>query len=680
MASEQAPIDDQALLVRVRAALTKWAQHHVLAHLDRSSDSSALQAQLVHFERWYRGGLDTYLGNATQLFHAQHGSAAASATASNVPAQVDAYADWLPSVPNVTPWQQPSDDASSSTTTTALPVAQLDSALYCALEALGLEHISKSAFVVVAGGLGERLGYNGIKLKLPVETLTHTSYLETYIQHLLALEELATASSGTEVVLPLAIMTSDVTHDATQAFLEANVFFGMRKSQVALLKQEKVPCLDVGDSDAQALQLALEHTATDASSTSPLLLMKPHGHGDVHALLHSSGLAGSWHASGKTFVHFFQDTNALIVHSFLPMLGASVRNRWAFAFTSVQRKAKDASGAVVRFVQPRESSLADDGASTAPLFNVEYHELDQFLRTKARALFPDGDVNDPRTGFSSFPGNINHVVVALAPYTAVLRVSGGFVPEVFNPKLAAATSSSTTVRFSAPARLECMVQDLPKLLAANHDMLQSQSLPHTTGLVLFPPALVYSPCKNDVASARAKALQDIPPQCAGSAEHDLFAVHRARLTAIGIALDAPSQRAPASVPTSWLGIPLDCSGPHVVLAPRFAPSQATLRKRFPSPAQIRITHRSTLVLDGDITIDALDLDGALRIRACRGARVRIKTLRVQNAGYVYASADTSTDLIVAMRGYVLEQRESRDVVFDAPGDYTVDDGSDASAR
>ena len=33
---------------------------------------------------------------------------------------------------------------------------------------------------------------------------------------------------------------------------------------------------------------------------------KPHGHGDVHALLHSSGLAKKWQAEGFKWVCFFQ--------------------------------------------------------------------------------------------------------------------------------------------------------------------------------------------------------------------------------------------------------------------------------------------------------------------------------------------------------------------------------------
>jgi hypothetical protein len=39
-------------------------------------------------------------------------------------------------------------------------------------EALGMEQMAKTGFVIVAGGLGERLGYKGIKLNLPCEIST----------------------------------------------------------------------------------------------------------------------------------------------------------------------------------------------------------------------------------------------------------------------------------------------------------------------------------------------------------------------------------------------------------------------------------------------------------------------------------------------------------------------------
>ncbi|XP_058081516.1 UDP-sugar pyrophosphorylase-like isoform X1 [Magnolia sinica] len=78
-------------------------------------------------------------------------------------------------------------------------------------------------------------------------------------------------------------MTSDDTHARTLELLELNSYFGMKSTQVKLLKQEKVACLD--DNDAR---LAIEPQNKYKIQT------KPHCHGDVHSLLYSSSLLNSW--------------------------------------------------------------------------------------------------------------------------------------------------------------------------------------------------------------------------------------------------------------------------------------------------------------------------------------------------------------------------------------------------
>ena len=82
--------------------------------------------------------------------------------------------------------------------------------------------------------------------------------------------------------LPLAIMTSDDTHGLTIKLLEENNYFGMRREQVTIMKQEKVPAL----SDSEA-RIAL-------SSDKLWIESKPHGHGDVHTLLHMTKTADKW--------------------------------------------------------------------------------------------------------------------------------------------------------------------------------------------------------------------------------------------------------------------------------------------------------------------------------------------------------------------------------------------------
>lgn len=44
------------------------------------------------------------------------------------------------------------------------------------------------------------------------------------------------------------------------------------------------------------------------------------------------------------------------------------------------------------------------------MINVEYNQLDPLLRASGH---PEGDSNDPATGFSPYPGNLNQVNAGL---------------------------------------------------------------------------------------------------------------------------------------------------------------------------------------------------------------------------------------------------------------------------
>jgi UDP-N-acetylglucosamine pyrophosphorylase len=88
------------------------------------------------------------------------------------------------------------------------------------------------ACVLVAGGLGERLGYSGIKVALPTEITTGTTYIGLYCKEILALQAASNKLAGTANTVPLAIMTSDDTHQRTVDALAADGYYGMADGQV----------------------------------------------------------------------------------------------------------------------------------------------------------------------------------------------------------------------------------------------------------------------------------------------------------------------------------------------------------------------------------------------------------------------------------------------------------------
>ena len=101
------------------------------------------------------------------------------------------------------------------------------------MEELGLQELEKVGFVLIAGGLGERLGYSGIKIDLPVTTIEEDyCYLKYYTQYVKACRERAIAlmdssKDHSNFYVPLCIMVSDDTYDRTVKLLEKYNYFGL---------------------------------------------------------------------------------------------------------------------------------------------------------------------------------------------------------------------------------------------------------------------------------------------------------------------------------------------------------------------------------------------------------------------------------------------------------------------
>ena len=164
-----------------------------------------------------------------------------------------------------------------------------------AMEQAGLKELSKVCFVLIAGGLGERLGYSGIKISLPVVIIDEDySYIKYYCQYVLACEAKARQldpSLPDSFYVPFGIMVSDDTHDRTIALLEANNYFGVKKEHFEIMKQENVPAM-------------IDNTAKLALDEHGMISTKPHGHGDIHNLLFDSGVAKKWRDMGKDWMVF----------------------------------------------------------------------------------------------------------------------------------------------------------------------------------------------------------------------------------------------------------------------------------------------------------------------------------------------------------------------------------------
>ena len=321
----------------------------------------------------------------------------------------------------------------------------------------------------------------------------------------------------------------------------------------------------------------------------------------------------------------------------------------------VPRKAGEAAGAITKLVH-------DDGRTMT--INVEYNQLDPLLKASSAE---GGDVNDAATGFSPYPGNANNLVLALDAYVETLNgKDAGVVDEFVNPKY----KDESRTAFKKPTRLECMMQDLPKLLAKE---LGAPKIGFTT----FERWLSFSPAKNALDAGKDLCAKGDPPSTASSAEFDVYAMHARRLAASsGAAVEGAltrDERAPnADGDEEYAGVTLAPTA-RVVLKPSFAVTAAEIAAKVPGGDKVRVSARSTLVLDGaGIELRDVEVDGALVVRACEGAKIVVDGLRVSNDGdALVALADGEGTPEEQIRGYRLERKGVFEVVADTPGNYVI---------
>lgn len=247
-------------------------------------------------------------------------------------------------------------------------------------------------------------------------------------------------------------------------------------------------------------------------------------------------------------------------------------------------------------------------------------------------------MNDAETGYSPFPGNINQLLFQLEGYSKALERTKGIMPEFVNPKYKDEAKSI----FKKPTRLECMMQDFPTVLEGEDAK--------KVGYTSVPADLCFSPVKNATPDGVSLQAQGIAPGTAATGERDQYGAFRKMLRSIGCQVEEGDME-------NHLGIDVDLI-PAIVLEPSFLTCPGELKKRFPHPEKVKISKKSTLIVRGDeVTIESLDLDGAMIIDGKNGEAINIKK-EVKNDGWEFVKDETSDDEIIKMRGYHINRKQT----------------------
>lgn len=149
------------------------------------------------------------------------------------------------------------------------------------------------AVLMVAGGMGTRLGFSGPKGCFEIGAHSGKSIYQLQAEKVLAV------SQRTSQAVPFLVMTSPVTDAETREFFAVNEYFGLAEGQVRFFSQGTVPSLD---REGRALLAAPGR-----------LLENPDGHGGCFTALVGSGELARLVAEGVRQIVYIQVDNILVL-------------------------------------------------------------------------------------------------------------------------------------------------------------------------------------------------------------------------------------------------------------------------------------------------------------------------------------------------------------------------------
>ena len=151
---------------------------------------------------------------------------------------------------------------------------------------------NKIAVLIVAGGHGSRLGFNGPKGMFPISPVKNKSLFQLFAESVKAL------SLRYKVVVPLLIMTDTEMLPEVKDFFKTHNFFGLDPQTVHLFEQEMLPTLTV---DGKLILKDKTH-----------LFVNPNGHGGCIKALYDSGLLKKLIEDGYSDLFYCQIDNLLV--------------------------------------------------------------------------------------------------------------------------------------------------------------------------------------------------------------------------------------------------------------------------------------------------------------------------------------------------------------------------------
>ena len=206
----------------------------------------------------------------------------------------------------------------------------------------------KVAVLLVAGGQGSRLGYEGPKGAYNIGPLTNSPLFYFHTRKILAL------STRYQTRIPFYIMTSDVNDAATQAHFAEHNYYGMPKEDVIFFQQGVWPALTA---DGKIILDQPGH-----------IFMSPDGHGGTISALEKNGCLADMQKRGIATIFFFQVDNPMVEIADPAFIGLHISKKADFSLKlCAKRDAKEGMGVVAirddHFEMIEYTELTDEQAN-----------------------------------------------------------------------------------------------------------------------------------------------------------------------------------------------------------------------------------------------------------------------------------------------------------------------------
>lgn len=150
----------------------------------------------------------------------------------------------------------------------------------------------KIAYLLVAGGQGSRLGFNGPKGSFKIGPVSGKSLFQIYAERILAINQ------RYNLEVPWYIMTNPINHPQTYNLFQQNNFFGLQEDKIHFFEQ-------------MMMMPSVDFNGRLLMQTKDTLFMNPPGNGVCISLLKKNGFLEDMKGQGIEHIFYFQVDNAL---------------------------------------------------------------------------------------------------------------------------------------------------------------------------------------------------------------------------------------------------------------------------------------------------------------------------------------------------------------------------------